>query len=203
MLGPPNDQAYEIRAGKGASASYKSECKRNTLGPELSWRLEPYGIGHGPGLILAAAQEEGVEPFFSHPYFFDRVSTHNYTYYLKEDSCNTLEFSFTGNGNDSDSKTNFKIEPHMSVAVRLLRSNGSVKIGDVAFYLEQKDRIQSLSALIAASEAINRRSTDCGVIVSKFVGTTVIDAAVFAGMPVSSSLVAAYEVGARWLRGKG
>lgn len=203
MLGPPSDQAYEIRAGKGASESYKTQLKRDSLGPELSWRLEPYGIGDGLGLILAAAKEEGVEPFLSHPHFFDQVSTHNYTFYQKENSGSTLAFSITGSHRDNDGTPSLKIDRDMSLAVGLLSNNGSIQIADVAFYLEQKERIQSLSAIITASEELNSRSADCGIIASKFVGTTFLDTALFAGIPVSSSLVAAYELGVRWYMGKG
>jgi hypothetical protein len=202
MLGPPNDQAYEIRAGKGASELYKAQTKSHSLGPELSWRLEPYGIGHGLGLILATAQEEGVEPFLSHPHFFDQISTHNYTFYQKENSGNTLAFSMRDSQNENNIETSLKIDRDLPIAARLLSSSSTVQIGDVAFYLDQKDRIQSISAIIAASELLKSRPADCGIIASKFVGTTVLDATIFMGMPVSSSLVAAYELGVRWFREK-
>lgn len=202
MLGPPSDQAYEIRAGKGAAESYKTQLKRDSLGPELSWRLEPYGIGDGLGLILAAAKEEGVEPFISHPHFFDQVSTHNYTYYQKENSGNTLAFSIRETQNNNNATPFLKIGRDLPIAAGLLSSSSNVQIRDIAFYLDQKERIQSISAIIAASELLKNRSADCGIIASKFVGTTVLDATMFMGMPVSSSLVAAYEMGVRWFREK-
>jgi hypothetical protein len=104
--------------------------------------------------------------------------------------------------NENNIETSLKIDRDLPIAARLLSSSSTVQIGDVAFYLDQKDRIQSISAIIAASELLKSRPADCGIIASKFVGTTVLDATIFMGMPVSSSLVAAYELGVRWLQRK-
>jgi len=195
MLGPAS--AYDIRAGKEATESYLKSTGRDCLGPESAWRLEPYGIGHGLGLILAAAQEEGVEPFLSHPNFKDQVSTHNYSRYKKEQSLN-LALKEQGDNDESE----IIIENSLKDAEHLLKSPEPIVLSEVAFYLNQKQRIESITGIITASRELETRNKECGVIASKYVGTVAADTAIFGGLPVTTSLVSLYDIGARYLKSK-
>lgn len=193
MLGPPAE--YDIRAGKEETEAYLKRASKDALGPEYSWRLEPYGIGHGLGLILAAAKEDSVEPFISHPYFRDNTSSHNYTYYKRGKVLGSAIEKPT-------EKTNFYIEESLKNATRLLKSPEAIVISEVAFYLNQKERIESITGIITASEELESRSKDIGIIASKYIGTLVVDGTVFGGVPVASSLVSLYDVCVRFLKTK-
>ena len=195
MLGPPHE--HDVRAGKEATEDYLKRTGKNNLGPEFAWRLEPYGIGRGLGLMLVAAQEDGVDPFFSHPHFLDQASTHNYTYYKKDGALISAESM-----NQETFDSNIIIEETLREAVRLLSCPEPIALSEVAFYLKQKERIESITGIIQASMDLETSNKDCGVIASKFIATTVIDTAMFAGWPISSSLVSIYEVGARFLKGR-
>ncbi len=195
MLGPPSE--YDLRAGKEATERYLKSTGKDSLGPEYAWRLEPYGIGRGLGLMLATAQEEQVEPFFSHPNFRDQVSTHNYSYY-KRDKC--LNLASAEEKKDTDSF--IEIEESLKDAKYLLKSPEPFVLSEVAFYLDQKERIESISGIITASKDLESRNKDIGIIASKYVGTLAADAAVFGGIPVATTLVSIYDVGARYLKSK-
>ena len=196
LLGPPSEGLYDARAGKGSAATIIAEQKRDDLGPAYAWRLEPYGMGGGIAEILAAGLEGIAEPFLSHPYFFDGRTTHNYNFYTKDESIKLLSRS-ENHQMDHDSIT---IEGSLYAASNLLRSPEPVAIADVAFFLEHKERIQSIQGLVSASKALGNRSKDCGIIASKFLATTVADAALFGGVPVSTTLVSVYDIAARWLK---
>src|SRR3546814_11668512 len=71
MLGHPAE--YDVRAGKERTEEYLKRTGQASLGPEYEWRLEPYGIGHGLGIIMATANEDNVEPVLSQPNFIDHV----------------------------------------------------------------------------------------------------------------------------------
>ncbi|MFD2204180.1 hypothetical protein [Kiloniella antarctica] len=193
MLGPPAE--YDIRAGKERTEEYLERAGKDTLGPEYAWRLEPYGIGHGLGLILAAAKEDNVEPFISHPNFRDNISSHNYTYYKRGKE---LGSAF---GKETQ-ETNYDIEESLKLANKLLTSPEPVDISQVAFYLSQRERIESIAGIITASKELETRNKDLGIITSKTVGTYVFDVAFFGGIPVSTGLVSLYDIGARFFKTK-
>jgi len=195
MLGPAHE--YDVRAGKEATEEYLKETGKDNLGPEYAWRLEPYGIGHGLGLMLAAAKEEGVDPFFSHPHFNDQISTHNYSYYKKEQAIKFSEMSQA-----ADKETQLVIEKALKDAGHLLKSPEPITLSEVAFFLGQKERIESIYGIINASRDLESRKKDCGIIASKFLGTTVADIAMFGGLPITSSLVSIYDVGTRYFKSK-
>mgnify|MGYP001137685585 CR=1 FL=1 len=189
MLGAPAE--YDIRAGKELTEEYLKRTGKKALGAEYAWRLEPYGIGHGLGLILAAAQEEGVEPFISHPNFHDNISTHNYSYYERNRR-------ITSASEQQDEKESYSILDALRLSKSLLSSPEPVNISQVAFYLDQKDRIDHISGIITASRELETRSKDIGIMTSKAVGTYAVDAAVFGGLPVATSLASVFDVGTRF-----
>ena len=193
MLGPPAE--YDIRASKERTEEYLKRTKKDSLGPEYAWRLEPYGIGHGLGLILAAAKEDNVEPFISHPNFRDNISSHNYTYYKRE-----KELGLAAGAQAK--KTSFVLEESVKQANRLLSSPEPVDISQVAFYLSQRERIEHITGIITASNELETRKKDIGIITSKAVGTYAFDTVAFGGLPVATALVSLYEIGARFLKTK-
>jgi len=193
MLGPPAE--FDIRAGKKNTEEYLKRSGKSALGPEHAWRLEPYGIGHGLGLILAAAKEDNVEPFISHPRFRDEVSSHNYTYYKRDEAISLA------NEKQVD-KSKLDIEQSVKDATRLLKSPEAIAISEVAFYLAQKERIESITGIITASKELESRNRDLGIIASKFAGTYAADLVAFGGIPVTTALVSAYDVRARFLKPK-
>lgn len=193
MLGPPSE--YDIRAGKEETDKYLKRIGKDSLGPEHAWRLEPYGIGHGLGLILAAAKEGSVEPFISHPIFRDNISLHNYTYYKREKQLGLA----TG---EPAERPSFALDASLNEAKKLLSSPEPVDISQVAFYLDQKERIEHITGIITASKDLENRNKDLGIITSKFVGTYAFDALFFAGLPVTTGLVSLYDIGARFMRSK-
>lgn len=183
MLGPPSK--YDIRAGK------------ESLGPEYAWRLEPYGIGHGLGLILATAQEENVEPFLSHPNFRDNLSTHNYSFYKRDESLRSaLE------DKPQTHEATIDIERALKDASRLIKSPEPIVLSEVAFYLEQKERIESITGIITASKDLESRNKDIGIITGKYAGTLIADTAAFGGIPVTTTLVSLYDAGTRFFKSK-
>jgi hypothetical protein len=183
MLGPPSE--YDIRAGK------------ESLGPEYAWRLEPYGIGHGLGLILATAQEENVEPFLSHPNFRDNLSTHNYSFYKRDASLRSaLEVK------PQSPEVNIDIKKVLKDASRLIKSPEPIVLSEVAFYLEQKERIESITGIITASKDLESRNKDIGIITGKYAGTLIADTAAFGGIPVTTTLVSLYDAGTRFFKSK-
>jgi hypothetical protein len=191
MLGPPAE--YDIRAGKKLTEEYLKRAGKNALGPEYSWRLEPYGIGHGLGLILAAAKEENVEPFLSHPNFRDEISSHNYTYYTRDKGLGSATEKQTG-------QPEFDIERSMKDATRLLKSPEMIVVSEVAFYLRQKERIESIAGIITASKELETRNKDIGIIASKYAGTLLTDTTAFGGIPVTTTLVSVYDVCSRFFK---
>ncbi|QQM66420.1 hypothetical protein JG479_17690 [Pseudoalteromonas sp. LC2018020214] len=193
MLGPPHE--YDLRAGKERTEEFLQRSGKTALGPEYAWRLEPYGIGHGLGLILAAAQEDNVEPFLSHPYFKDNVSTHNYSFYKKDEALKLLL------SDDVDNSFQIiEVEKTLKDAKRLLKTPESLKIAEIAYYLNQKERIDTISGLITASEQLETRNKDCGIIATKYVGTLTTDLALFGGIPITSTLTSIYDVGTRFFK---
>lgn len=195
MLGPPSE--YDIRAGKEKTEEYLSRIGKESLGPEYAWRLEPYGIGHGLGLILAAAQEESVEPFLSHPNFRDKLSTHNYSFYKRDKLIDSaLE------DKPQSTESNIDIRNALKDASTLLRSPELIVLSEVAFYLKQKERIESITGIITASKDLESRNKDIGIITGKYAGTLVADGAFFGGMPVATTLVSIYDVGTRFFKSK-
>jgi len=195
MLGPPSK--YDIRAGKERTEEYLKQTGRNSLGPEYSWRLEPYGIGHGLGLILAAAQEDNVEPFISHPNFRDNVSTYNYSYY-KRDKYLKLALE----DKTQSSEVNIDIKEALKNASRLLKSPEPIVLSEVAFYLGQKERIDSITGIITASKDLESRNKDIGIITGKYAGTLITDGVAFGGLPITTTLVSLYDVGTRFFKSK-
>jgi len=193
MLGPPHE--IDIRAGKEVTNEYLNRTGKNSLGPEYAWRLEPYGIGQGLGIMLAVAQEENVDPFFSHPNFRDNVSTHNYTYYQKE---NSLKIALENKNGEID----MSLGESLKDAKILLKSPESLLLSEVAFYLNQKERINSIAGIITASKDIETRNKDIGIIASKYAGTLVADATLFGGLPVTTTLVSIYDIQARYFKNK-
>lgn len=191
MLGPPHK--IDVRAGKEWTEQYLKKTGKDSLGPEFAWRFEPYGIGNGLGLMLAVASEEKVDPFFSHPNFRDNVSIHNYTYFKREDSIKQLEET-KGNRNT------FLLEESLKDAKTLLKSPEPLLLSEVAFYLNQKERINTISGIITASKEIETRNKDVGIIASKYAGTLVADTAFFGGLPITSTLVSIYDVCARYFK---
>lgn len=189
MLGAPAE--YDIRAGKELTEEYLKRTGKKTLGAEYAWRLEPYGIGHGLGLILAAAQEENVEPFISHPSLHDNISTHNYSYYERNRR-------ITSATEQQDEKESYSIQDALRLSKSLFSSPEPVNISQVAFYLDQKDRIDHIAGIIAASRELETRNKDIGIMTSKAVGTYAVDAAVFGGLPVTTSLASVFDVGTRF-----
>lgn len=195
MLGPPSE--YDIRTGKERTEEYLKRTGQKSLGPEYAWRLEPYGIGHGLGLILAAAQEDGVEPFLSHPNFRDNQSTHNYSFYKRD-----LSLGFALEDKPQSPETVIEIEAALKDASRLLKSPEPIVLFEVAFYLEQKERIESITGIITASKDLESRNKDIGIIAGKYVGTLIADGTVFGGIPVTTTLVSLYDVGTRYFKTK-
>lgn len=195
ILGPPAE--YDVRGGKEWTEAYLKQTGKKSLGPEFAWRLEPYGIGHGLGLILAAAQEEKVEPFLSHPNFRDNVSTHNYTFYKRDEALNaTLKENSCAAQNDVD------IQQAIKDASTLLKSPEPLELGEVAFFLSQKERIESITGIITASKALETRNRDLGIVAGKYVGTVAADTFAFGGIPVTTSLVSLYDIHARFFKSK-
>lgn len=195
MLGPPSE--IDIRAGKERTEEYLKKTGKTELGPEYAWRLEPYGIGNGIGLILAAATEENVEPFFSHPYFKDNSSTHNYSYYKKDESLKRILVE-----KDEIGAKEITIKSSVQDAKRILKSPELISLAEVANFLDQKERIQSIEQLINASKELESRNKDIGIIVSKYAGTVLADTTLFGGLPVSTTLVSLYDIGTRYFKSK-
>lgn len=193
ILGDP--QEIDVRAGREGTERYLKETGQKKLGVNFAWRLAPYGIGHGLGLMLAAANEDGVDPFFSHPHFIDDISTHNYSFYKKEKSITAAQ-----NETSNDKVSCLAIEHSLQDAQKLLKAPEPIAISEVAFFLKQKERIDSINGIINASKDLESRNKDCGIISSKFIGTTTIDTTIFGGLPVTSSLVSLYDVGARYFK---
>ena len=191
MLGAPAE--YDIRAGKERTEEYLRRTGRKELGPEYAWRLEPYGIGHGLGLILAAAQEENVEPFISHPNLRDNTSTHNYTYYERKKR-------IIAAAEPKSEREHCAIQDAIALSKSILSAPEPVSISQVAFYLDQKDRIEHISGIIAASRDLESRNKEIGVMTSKAVGTYAVDAALFGGLPITTGLVSVYDIGSRYFR---
>ena len=195
MLGPPS--AYDLSAGEEWTKEYLDRTGQESLGPEFSWRLEPYGIGHGLGLMLAAAKEYSVEPFFSHPFFRDGNSMHNYTYYKRDQ-----QIGSPSEAHLSRNTQEIEIGGSLIDAKNLLKSPESISLAEVAFYLDQKERIDSITGIITASKNIENRGKDIGIIASKYVGTAVTDGILFGGLPVSTSAVSLYDIGTRFFKSK-
>lgn len=195
MLGPAYE--YDARAGKAWTEEYLKKTGKESLGSEFAWRLEPYGIGHGLGLILAAAQEENVEPFLSHPNFRDNQSRHNYTFYKRDSSIDSALENKTPSPEE-----NIDIERALHDASRLLKSPEPIVLSEVAFYLEQKERIESITGIITASKDLESRNKDIGIIAGKYAGTLAADTAAFGGIPVTTTLVSLYDVGTRYFKSK-
>lgn len=193
MLGPPNE--IDVRAGKEWTEEYLKKTGKDSLGPEFAWRFEPYGIGHGLGLMLAIASEENIDPFFSHPYFRDKFSTHNYTYYKRENSLKQLEEKNTN-------KQDILLNESLKDAKTLLKSPEPLLVSEVAFYLNQKERIDTITGIITASKELETRNRDVGVIASKYAGTLAADTAFFGGLPITSTLVSIYDVCTRYFKKK-
>jgi hypothetical protein len=193
MLGPP--AAYDLRAGEERTKEYLKRTGKESLGPEFAWRLEPYGIGHGLGLMLAAAKEYSVEPFFSHPYFKDGLSTHNYTHYKRDKLIGEL-----GQAHVSQGRGDIEIGSSIIEAKNLIKSPESLTLAEVAFYLDQKERIDSISGIITASKNLENRGKDIGIIASKYAGTVAADTMLFGGLPVSTSIVSLYDIGTRFFK---
>lgn len=195
MLGAPH--AYDLRAGEEWTKDYLERTGQDSLGPEFAWRLEPYGLGHGLGLILAAAKEYSVEPFFSHPFFLDGRSTHNYTYHKRDQ-----KIGAPSEAHLSRDKQDIEIDGSLIAAKNLLKSPESISLAEVAFYLNQKERIDSITGIITASKNIESRGKDIGIIASKYVGTVAFDTLLCASLPVSTSLVSLYDIGSRFFKSK-
>lgn len=193
MLGPPSQ--YDIRAGKEWTEEYLKNTGKDSLGADYAWRLEPYGLGHGLGLVLATAQEENVEAFLSHPNFQDQISTHNYSYFKRETSLNSLL-----EGKLHQPK--FDIQKSLKDATKLLKSPEPILLSEVAFYLSQKERIESITGIITASKELESRNKDIGIIASKYAGTLFTDTTAFGGIPVTSSLVSLYDISTRFFKSK-
>lgn len=193
MLGPPAD--YDLRTGEELTKQYLKEIGRSSLGPNYYWRLEPYGIGHGLGLILAAAQEENVDPFFSHPNFYDNISTHNYSFYDK-----SRDLSGIIQQNANRERKEIIIQKSINDMSLLVKSPENLSISEIAYYLDQKDRIDFISGIVTASKNIESRNKDIGIIAGKFIGTTAVDALLFSGSPVSSICMSAYEMISRFFK---
>jgi hypothetical protein len=195
MLGPP--AAYDLRAGEERTKEYLERTGKESLGPEYAWRLEPYGIGHGLGLMLAAAKEYSVEPFFSHPFFRDGLSTHNYTYYKRDKLIGELSQAHV-----SQERGDVEIANSIIEAKNLLTSPESLSLAEVAFYLDQKERIDSISGIITASKDLENRGKDVGIITSKYAGTVAADTMLFGGLPVTTSIVSLYDAGTRFFKSR-
>lgn len=193
MLGPPNE--IDVRAGKEWTEGYLKKTGKDSLGPEFAWRFEPYGIGNGLGLMLAVASEEKADPFFSHPNFRDNVSTHNYTYYERDYSLKHLE-------EKKGDKNDILLEDSLKDAKTLLKSPEPILVSEVAFYLNQKERIDTISGIITASKELETRNRDIGIMASKYAGTLAADTALFGGLPVTSTLVSIYDVCTRYFKKK-
>lgn len=191
MLGAPAE--YDIRAGKERTQEFLKRTGRRELGPEYAWRLEPYGIGHGLGLILAAAQEDNVEPFISHPNLRDNISTHNFTYYERKQR-------IIAAAEKREEREHYAISDAIALSKSILSAPEPVSISQVAYYLDQRDRIDHIAGIVAASRDLESRRKDIGVITSKAVGTYAVDAALFGGLPVATGLVSIYDVGSRYFR---
>jgi len=193
MLGAPAE--YDLRAGKQITEDHLKKTGQTSLGPNYAWRLEPYGIGSGLGIILAASQEEDAEPFISHPNFRDNISTHNYTYYKRESAIALATRS-------QERKPDFSLGETLSQAKNLLSSPEPVNISQVAFYLDQSERIDHLTGIINASHELENRNKDIGIITSKAVGTYAFDTLAFGGLPVTTGLVSLFDIGTRFFRSK-
>ena len=72
----------------------------------------------------------------------------------------------------------------------------------MAFYLEQKERIESIAGIITASKDLESRNKDIGIIAGKYAGTLIADTAVFGGIPVTTTLVSLYDVSTRYFKSK-
>ncbi|WP_292758208.1 hypothetical protein [Methylophaga sp. UBA2689] len=195
MLGAPT--AYDMRAGEEWTKEYLKKTGQESLGPEFAWRLEPYGIGHGLGLMLAAASEYSVQPFFSHPFFRDGSSTHNYTYYKRDQRIGASSDAYI-----SRDTQDVEIGGSLIEAQNLLRSPEAISLSEVAFYLKQKERIDSITGIITASKNIESRGKDIGIITSKYAGTIVADTMLFGGLPLTTSAVSLYDIGVRFFKSK-
>lgn len=191
MLGAPAE--YDIRAGKERTEEFLKRTGRRELGPEYAWRLEPYGIGHGLGLILAAAQEDNVEPFISHPNLRDNISTYNFTYYERKQR-------IIAAAEKREEREHYAISDAIALSKSILSAPEPVSISQVAYYLDQRDRIDHIAGIVAASRDLESRNKDIGVMTSKAVGTYAVDAALFGGLPVATGLVSIYDVGSRYFR---
>lgn len=190
LLGPPSE--YDYRAGKERTEEYLKRVGRTALGPEHAWRLEPYGLGHGLGLVLAAAKEDSVEPFISHPNFRDKSSLHNYTYYKRSKGLEAINDNLK-EGSDVE------IEKSIKGASMLLRSPEALSISEVAFFLDQKERIEAITGIIAASKQLEGRNKEIGIIASKYAGTVTADTFVFGGLPITTTLVSIYDICTRFM----
>jgi len=83
-----------------------------------------------------------------------------------------------------------------------LRSPEAISLSEVAFYLKQKERIDSITGIITASKNIESRGKDIGIITSKYAGTIVADTMLFGGLPLTTSAVSLYDIGVRFFKSK-
>ncbi|MCB0192513.1 MAG: hypothetical protein KDJ65_11270 [Anaerolineae bacterium] len=129
--------------------------------------------------------------------FRDNVSSHNYTFYKRDKSLNSaLEDKVNTPSASVD------IEEALQDASRLLKSPEPITLSEVAFYLDQKERIESITGIITASKDLESRNKDIGIIAGKYVGTLAADTVVFGGIPVTTTLVSLYDIGVRFFKSK-
>ncbi|GAB1082006.1 MAG: hypothetical protein SStaBPW_39100 [Shewanella algae] len=102
----------------------------------------------------------------------------------------------------SRDRNSIEIDGSIFEAKNLLKSPESISLAEVAFYLDQKERIDSITGIITASKNIESRGKDIGIIASKYAGTVAADTMLFGGLPVTTSVVSLYDIGARFFKSK-
>lgn len=195
MLGAPHD--HDVHMGKEWTETYLKATGQEKLGDNHAWRLVPYGSVYGLGYLLAAKEEAGAEAFLSHPYFSDSVSTHNYNYYNFYEKKQPRDFAI----DDSGENKKVVIADAILDATKLVESPKQLTIGDVAFFLQQKERIDLIQGILNASKELETTGKDVAIMTGKFVGSLAVDVSLFAGLPVASGVLFLYEVGTRVIRG--
>jgi hypothetical protein len=84
-----------------------------------------------------------------------------------------------------DEHEGYVIQDALRLSKTILSCPGPVDISQVAFYPDQKGRIDHITGIITASHDLETRSKDIGNMTSTAVGTYAVDLTVFGGLPVT------------------
>lgn len=84
----------------------------------------------------------------------------------------------------------------------LLNSPQATDFEELWWYAENKKAFEEISAKLKQAENTRSLGKDISLVGLKFTGTFIADATLFAGVPVTSGMLAVYEIGERILRAR-